>query len=350
MSIAKRTVELRSDTLTKPTPAMLQFMVQAELGDDGYREDPTIIALEKKAAALLGFEAGLFVNSGTQGNLVALLSHCQHGDEVILEESAHLLMLEVAGMAAVGGLQARTLKGAEDSRGYMEPDEIANMIRGEKVHWPKTGVISIENTHNVGGGSALSLEQLAAMVAVAHEYRVPLHIDGARIFNAAVGLGVPVKEVVKGASSVQVCLTKGLGAPVGSVVVGSEAFIHRARKVRQTLGGGFRQGGIIAACGLYALDNHVERLAEDHAKAAKLSEALKAHTAFKVVSPKIPTNIVVFETTGTGYDADTWVLKFAELGIKCTARTKNTLRFVTHMNVSEEDVAFAIQVIKGLAT
>lgn len=345
-----RVVDLRSDTVTRPSQVMRDAMYRAEVGDDVYGEDPTIHRLEEKAAELLGYDAGLYVTSGTQGNLVALLTHCGRGDEVILEEEAHIYFYEVAGMAAVGGLQARTLKGPAGAKGALNPVDVEKAIRPANVHFPTTGLVCLENTHNRGGGAASTPEQLHAIVEVAHRHGVPVHLDGARVFNAAVAQGVPADYLVRGIDSVQLCLSKGLGAPVGSVLVGKRDWIERARRWRKMVGGGMRQAGIIAAAGLYALEHHVERLADDHAKARRLAEALGSIPGFRPVRPDIPTNIVSVDVTSAGWTANQFSGALLERGILANANSENTVRFVTHLDVSADDIEYAIVVINEVAS
>lgn len=349
MQEEKRMIDLRSDTVTKPTAEMRRAIAEAVVGDDVYGEDPTVKALERKAAEMLGFEAGLFLTSGTQGNLVALLSHCQPGREVILEQEAHIYYYEVAGMAALGGLQAKLVPGAPGNKGYLNPQALRGAIREENVHYPETGLICLENTHNRGGGAVTAPQQTAEMLAVAKEYGIPVHLDGARVFNAAAALHLPVAQVVDGISSVQICLSKGLGAPVGSVLLGSEEFIARAYKWRKMLGGGMRQVGIIAAGGLYALENHVDRLADDNARAAQLAAAVAAIPGIELIAPEIASNIVIFNTEGTGRDANGWIEKLAEKGIRCGSMGSHLVRFVTHLDVSQDDVNYVIGVLKEIA-
>ncbi|MGE5654849.1 MAG: low-specificity L-threonine aldolase [Bacillota bacterium] len=344
-----RVVDLRSDTVTKPSAAMREVMYRAEVGDDVYSEDPTIHRLEEKAAEILGYEAGLYVTSGTQGNLVALLTHCGRGDEVILEEEAHIFFYEVAGMAAVGGLQARTVKGPAGAKGALNPIEVEKAIRPVNVHFPTTGLVCLENTHNRGGGGASTPEQLGAIVDVAHRHGVPVHLDGARVFNAAVAQNVAAKRLVQGIDSVQMCLSKGLGAPVGSVLVGKRDWIERARRWRKMVGGGMRQAGIIAAAGVYALEHNVDRLAEDHAKAKRLSEALGNITGFQPIKPDIPTNIVSVDVTGAGWTANQFSGAMLERGILANANSEKTVRFVTHLDVNGDDIEYAIKVISEVA-
>ncbi|HWI65551.1 MAG TPA: threonine aldolase family protein, partial [Symbiobacteriaceae bacterium] len=251
-------IDLRSDTVTVPTPEMRRAMFEAEVGDDVYGEDPTVNRLEAEAAALLGKEAGLFVPTGTQGNQIAVISHTNRGDEVIMESESHVFYYEQAGIAVLASCQTRPVPGVN---GAMDPARIAAAIRGDNVHYPRTGLVCVENTHNRSGGCILPMENLKAVADVAHRAGVPVHMDGARVFNAAVALGRPIAEVVAPVDSVMFCLSKGLAAPVGSMLVGSKAFIAKARRARKLLGGGMRQAGILAAAGLLSIRTMVDRLA-----------------------------------------------------------------------------------------
>ena len=269
-------IDLRSDTLTQPTPAMRQAMANAEVGDDVFGEDPTIGRLEEKAAGRLGKEAGLLVSSGTQGNLVSLLTHCGRGDEAIMGDQSHTFRYEQGGCAALGGIMPHLVRNQLD--GTMSLGEIRAAIRGADIHAPRTRLICIENTHNRCGGVPLTVEYTQQVADLAHEHGLCLHIDGARLFNAAVALGVDACHLVRGADSVTICLSKGLGAPVGSVVCGSREFIHEARRARKVLGGGMRQAGIIAAAGIIALEQMVDRLADDHLHAEVVGRRAGATT------------------------------------------------------------------------
>ena len=254
-------IDLRSDTVTKPTSAMRQAMATAEVGDDVYEEDPTVRRLEALGAEMIGKEAALFVPSGTMGNQIAAMTHLNRGDEVILEAESHIFYYEVGGLALLSGAQARPLPGR---RGFMEPEQITHAIREENIHFPRTGLLCLENTHNRAGGAVLTPEQTKAMAEAGRQKGIPVHLDGARIFNAAIALGIDVRELTAPVDSVMFCLSKGLGAPVGSILAGSKCFITHARKNRKVLGGGLRQSGVLAAAGLIALEQMVERLAEDH--------------------------------------------------------------------------------------
>lgn len=283
-------IDLRSDTVTKPTDAMLRAMYEAEAGDDVYGEDPTVNRLERVAAEILGKEDALFVTSGTQGNQVAVLTHCVNGDEVILEADSHLFYYEGGAMAALAGVQTRTIAG---DRGALPPQEVAKAIRGVNIHFPRTRLICMENTHNRAGGAVVRPEQMKSVYEVANRNNVPVHLDGARLFNAAVALGCEVTGLTRYTDSVQVCLSKGLSAPVGSVLAGSRAFIQEARWWRKKLGGGMRQVGYMAAPGILALTEMTSRLAEDHQRAHDLAVGLQKLSLH--VEP-VETNIVLVHT------------------------------------------------------
>jgi threonine aldolase len=287
-------VDLRSDTVTKPTPEMREAMAEAEVGDDVYMDDPTVNKLQEKAAEMLGKEDSLFVPSGTMGNLLALLVHCQRGDEVIVGEKSHIYMNEAGGMSALGGIHPHPVMNQID--GTLALDDILASIQTEDVHHTITRLICLENTQNVCGGVALSVEYTQAVGKIAQENNLSLHIDGARIFNAATVQNVLVKKLVEPADSVMFCLSKGLAAPVGSMVVGSQKFISRARHLRKMLGGGMRQVGVLAAAGLIALEKMSTRLGQDHARAKKLSDGLKQVSGLVLDTAEgISTNMVYFD-------------------------------------------------------
>ncbi|MDI3522824.1 MAG: threonine aldolase [Bacillota bacterium] len=339
----KEPVDLRSDTVTKPTPAMRRAMYEAEVGDDVYREDPTVNRLEEEAAARLGKEAGLFVTSGTQGNLISVLTHTAPGQEVILESESHIFYYEVAGSALIGGVQMRPLQG---KAGALDPAEVEAAVRPENIHYPPTGLIALENTHNRAGGAVLPLENVQAIAQVAARHRLPLHLDGARIFNAAVALGLTAAELAAPFTSVMFCLSKGLGAPVGSVIVGPRDWIERARKWRKRLGGGMRQAGVLAAAGLVALDQMVERLAEDHANARRLAEGLANLPGLEVVPPQ--TNMVLVDVTGTGLSAPAFTARLAEHGVLAGDTAPTKVRFVTHKDVDRKGIEYTLAVVAKL--
>ncbi|MBV9279150.1 MAG: low-specificity L-threonine aldolase, partial [Chloroflexi bacterium] len=311
--MTSRRVELRSDTFTRPTEAMRRAMYEAEVGDDVWGEDPTVQRLERQAAALMGKEAGLFVASGTQGNLVGLLSHTAPGDEVILGDQSHIFWYEVAGASVVGGLQLRTLPNGETGR--LAPAEVRAAIRGEDIHFPRTGCVALENTHNRCGGAVLTAAETQAVADVAHEAGIPVHLDGARIFNAAVALGVPAAALAAPVDSVTFCLSKALGAPVGSVLCGSRDYIARARHWRKLLGGGMRQVGVLAAAGLVALKDNVERLSEDQANACALAEGLAQISGIGIDPARVQSNIVVFDVAGLRMSPQAFAAGLADRGV-----------------------------------
>ena len=332
------TIDLRSDTVTQPSPAMRAAMRTAAVGDDVYQDDPTVLALEERAAALLGKEAALFVVSGTMANLVAVLSHCRRGDEVIVGDEAHILHYEVGGASAIGGVLLRTV--ANDRRGNLAADAVADAIRPLDIHFPPTRLLCLENTHNRCGGTALAPAELAPVVEVARAHGLLIHLDGARIFNAAVALGRPAAELAREADSVMFCLSKGLAAPVGSLLCGSRDFIERARRNRKMVGGGMRQVGVLAAAGLVALDTMVERLAEDHTHARYLAEQLVMLPGVQIDPAAVDTNIVVFDLRDT--TTDEFLPALAEAGVLATAFGPRRVRLVLHYGIERADIDEAL--------
>jgi len=337
-----KTVDLRSDTVTLPPPEMRRAIAEAELGDDVFRGDPTVNRLEALAAKLMGKEAALLTTSGTQSNLTAMLSHCQRGDEVIIGDEAHILHFEAGGAFALGGLGLRTVR--NDEQGRLDLEAVRRAVRLQDVHFPPTGLICVENTHNRCGGSVLSVDDLAAVRSLADEYGLPLHLDGARIFNAAVALGVPASQLAQYADSVSFSLCKGLACPIGSVLCGSHEFIRRARRYRKMLGGGMRQAGIIAAAGVYALENLVERLAEDHENARVLAEGLSAIPGIALAPPP-QSNLVFF--TAQGWDLGKLMLRLGGQGILCLDEG-GRIRMVTHYGIDRDDVEHAAAEVRSL--
>jgi threonine aldolase len=337
-------VDLRSDTLTLPTPEMREAMARAEVGDDVWEEDPTVKRLEAVAAARLGKEAGLLVTSGTQGNLVSVLAQTRSGQEILVDEDSHVFNYEVAGAAVVGQLQTRPLKTA---RGFLSPDQVREAIRPANIHLPVTGLVCLENTHNRHGGTCCAPEEIAAVAAVAHERGVPVHLDGARLFNAAVALGRPARDFARDVDSVTFCLSKGLGAPVGSVVCGSADLVARARRVRKLLGGGMRQAGVLAAAGLVALERMVDRLAEDHAHARTLAEGLARLPGLAVTLEHVQTNIVIFRVARPGGVADL-VQGCAARKVRIHAIGPTAIRCVTHKDVDADDIARALDAFREI--
>jgi threonine aldolase len=343
-------VDLRSDTLTLPTPEMREAMARAEVGDDVWGEDPTVQRLEAMAAARLGKEAGLFVASGTMGNLVSVVGHTRAGQEVVLDLDSHIYNYEVAGGTIVGNVQMRPVK---TERGFLTPDQVQDALRPANIHIPPTGLVCLENTHNRHGGTCLTPEEIAAVAEVAHGAGVPVHIDGARLFNAAVALERDAREFAAPADSVTFCLSKGLAAPVGSVVCGSSAFIERARRVRKMVGGGMRQAGILAAAGVVALERMVDRLAEDHVNARALAEAVAKLPGLTVDLDSVQTNIVIIRVNRG--DRQRSLAATEELVKGCAARKVKihamgpmAIRCVTHKDVDAEDTRRAVDAFREL--
>ncbi|WP_318534890.1 low-specificity L-threonine aldolase [Acetomicrobium flavidum] len=332
-------IDLRSDTVTLPTEEMRRAMAEAEVGDDVYGEDPTIQRLERLAAEIMGKEAALFVPSGTMGNQVSVMTHTQRGDEVIMEAESHVYYYEVGAMAVLSGVQARPVPGR---RGVMDPDDVRKAIRERNnIHFPRTSLVVLENTHNRGGGKVLPLENVKAISDIAHSNGLSVHMDGARIFNAQVATGIPVSEYAKYADSVMFCLSKGLCAPVGSMVVGSKDFINKARKNRKMLGGGMRQAGVLAAAGIIALTKMVDRLQEDHDNAKLLAQKLQ-QLGYGVDPEEVETNMVVVNVTPTGKDVHTMEMELRSRGVLANANSPKTLRLVTHYGITKDDVMMAV--------
>jgi threonine aldolase len=327
-------IDLRSDTVTLPSPEMRRAMAEAEVGDDVYGEDTTVNALQAKAAELLGKEAGLYVSSGTQGNLIAHLAWCRGGDEVICGEVSHTLTAEQANAARVAQTQLRTVpqKGAS-----LDIEAIKRTIRGDDPHWPRTGLLWVEQPCN---GCVMPLDELAAISELAHSNGIPLHMDGARIFNAAVALGVPASEIAKYADSVTFCVSKGLAAPVGSVICGSKDFIARAYRGRKIIGGAMRQAGIIAAGGLYALNNNIERLADDHRNAQRLAAGLRRIPGVAIDRDDVQMNMFFIRLDTPGMTAKSLSASLKEQDILCGAAKDGSpvMRLVTHYGIEQADI------------
>jgi threonine aldolase len=314
---------------------MRAAMAQAAVGDDVYGEDPTTRELEARAAKLMGMEAALFVPSGTMGNQVAIACHTRPGQEVVVEATSHILNVEMATMARFSGVQPRVLSG---KRGIFTADQLAAAIRPPIYYLAQTGLVCLENTHNAAGGRIWPREGAREILAVAHQHGIPVHLDGARILNAQVATGIPARELAQGFDSVMFCLSKGLGCPVGSMLCGSREFIHEARRMRKAMGGGMRQTGILAAAGLYALEHHVDRLAEDHEHARLLAEGLAQLPGLSVWPPE--TNIVVFEIVD-GPTAQELCARLKDSGVLASPAAAGTdprrIRMVTHLGISQED-------------
>lgn len=333
---AAHAIDLRSDTVTKPTPAMRQAMAEAEVGDDVYGEDPTVNRLEAIVAEMLGKEAAVFVSSGTMGNLTSVLAHCGRGDEMILGDKSHIFRAEQGGAAAFGGVHPMAI--ATQADGTLALDEISANMRADNEHYPITKLVCIENTHNFCGGRVLPIAYMDAVGDLAHEHGLKLHVDGARLWNAAVALGVSPARVIRNADSVSVCLSKGLGAPVGSVVAGDKSFIGRARRARKAVGGGLRQAGILAAAGIVAVTEMVERLSDDHANAKQLAEGLAQIEGIQIDPTEVETNLVFFELTHPEVTPAQLVNGLAALGVKLNSSANRRLRAVLNYHVTAADV------------
>lgn len=322
-------IDLRSDTVTKPTPEMREAMAEAEVGDDVYRDDPTVNRLEELAAEMLGKQAALFVPSGTMGNLTALLVHCQRGHEVIVGRQSHIYLNEAGGMSALGGIQPCPVENQPD--GTLAIDDILASIRTEDVHHPITRLICLENTQNICGGVPLTTEYTRRVGELARQNALSLHIDGARIFNAAAAQNVPVEELVEPADSVMFCLSKGLAAPVGSILVGSSEFIKRARHIRKMLGGGMRQVGVVAAAGIISLEKMTKRLSEDHARARKLADGLRQLKNLVVDQGSPHTNMVYLNLSEeVQINAQQVGQRMKEYGVLVDPENDRRFRLVTH--------------------
>ncbi len=338
-----KVIDLRSDTVTQPTPAMRRAMAEAPVGDDVYGEDPTVNHLEALVAELLGKEAALFVPSGTMGNLICLLVHCGRGDEYIVGDSQHTYLYEAGGASAVGGIHPRVLPNQPD--GTLALGEIEAAIRPENVHFPRTKLIALENTHNRMGGRVLPPEYVRHVRALADRHNLRLHGDGARLWNAAVALGMEPAELAAPFDSLSVCLSKGLAAPVGSLVVGSRDFIAEARRARKLLGGGMRQAGVLAAAGIVALTEMIPRLAEDHDNARRLAEGLET-LGYEVLHP-VETNIVIFRQPDKR-PSEERVAAWRERGLLVHALGNDTYRAVTHYGISTSDIRQALEIVAAV--
>lgn len=338
----ERIIDLRSDTVTKPTAAMRRAMAEAEVGDDVYGEDATVNRLEAMSAEILGKEAAVFVSSGTMGNLISVLAHCGRGEEMILGDQAHIFLYEQGGSSALGGVHPRTVPNQTD--GTLDLAQVEAAIRGENEHFPITRLLAVENTHNRCGGRALPVDYMDRVGELAHRYGLALHVDGARLWNAAVALDVSPARLIGAADSVSVCLSKGLAAPVGSVVAGDKEFIRKARRMRKVVGGGMRQAGVIAAAGIVAITEMVERLADDHANAKRLAEGLAQLEAINVDPATIQTDIVIFELHHPTLTPVQLSAALKERGVLLNPIGGNRLRAVTNYQVSAEDIERTLRV------
>ncbi|MCC6364863.1 MAG: low specificity L-threonine aldolase [Bryobacterales bacterium] len=338
-------IDLRSDTVTKPTPEMRRAMAEAEVGDDVYGEDPTVNRLEQRAAEVFGKEAALFVPTGTMANTIGIKVHTQHGQEVICESRAHILNYELAMMAWFAGCVARPIAG---ENGLLHWDQIRKEIRPVSPHYAPTGLIEIENTHNVAGGSVYPPAQIEEIGDGAHSMGLKVHMDGARVFNAAAACGKSVKELCAKVDTVNFCLSKGLGAPVGSMLVGTREAIDRGRLYRKRLGGGMRQAGVLAAAGLIAIDKMSRRLQEDHANARLLAEGIADLPGIRVNLDNVRTNIVIFDVSATGRTSAELSAAFKERGLRINGLSPTLMRMVTHHDVNTDACRQALEVIRSV--
>lgn len=341
--MTQQVIDFRSDTVTKPTPAMQEVMQKAALGDDVFGEDPTINELEAKTAAMFGMEAAIFCPSGTMTNQIGIKMHTQPADEVICDFLSHVYQYEGGGIAFNAGASVRLLTG---DRGRITAQQVLEAINPDDVHKPHSSLVVLENTSNRGGGSCYELAEIEAIKKVCTENNLKLHLDGARLFNALVYKNQSAKDYGRLFDSISICLSKGLGCPVGSVLIGTKEDIRKARRIRKVFGGGMRQAGVLAAAGIYALDHHIERLAVDHAHARQIETALLSHPLVETVIP-VETNIIIFQLKPTITAAD-MVEKLKEKGILCFATGKQTIRFVVHLDVSAEMVERTLEMIKEI--
>ncbi|MFW6075589.1 MAG: GntG family PLP-dependent aldolase [Chloroflexota bacterium] len=338
-------IDLRGDWAAPPTDEMRSAMAAAEVGDDNSGEDPTVRELEEMAAGMFGREAGLFVPSGTMGNLVSVLALTCHGDEIIVGDAAHTFVYEVGGAAVIGGHPFRTV--ANDRFGMMSPVEVRAAIRPENIHFPRTGLLLLENTHNLRGGAVLTQDQMASLVDIVHEHDIPVHLDGSRIFNAAAFLNQPVDDLTADVDTLTFCLSKALAAPVGSLVVGDRETMRAARQARKLLGGGMRQAGVIAAAGIVALEQMVERLPEDHEVASRLAESLAEMPGLRVDVEATQTNLVFVDTTGP-VGAGEICARLESEGIRVNQFTESRFRLATHYCVDVADAERVIDVMQDI--
>ena len=339
-------IDLRSDTVTLPTEAMREAISRAGLGDDVFGEDPTVNRLEAMMAERMGMEAGLLVVSGTMGNITCVLTHCARGEEVILGDASHIFLNEAGGMSALGGAFPHTIPNQPD--GTLRLEAIDAAIRPENIHFPRTRLICLENTHNRCYGAALTPEYTASVVALAKSRGLSVHLDGARIFNAAVALGVDCRELTRGVDSANVCLSKGLAAPVGSVICGTREFIARARRTRKMLGGGMRQAGIIAAAGIVALEQMIDRLAEDHVNARRLAEGIAGIPGIAIESARVRTNMLFFDLTDRRFSDEEFMNRLKAKGVLLSHSGPARFRMLTHYGIDSADITAALNALRAV--
>jgi threonine aldolase len=336
-------IDLRSDTVTRPTPAMRAVMESAEVGDDVFHEDPSVNLLQERVAALLGKEAALFVPSGTMSNQIAIKVHTQPGDELLCESECHIYNYEAGGPAVLSGVTVRTIEG---EYGILDVCQLEGKVRPVNEHLVRTRLVCLENTHNRGGGRVYPLEKIRAISAWAHQHGLIMHLDGARLWNAMVATGIPAADWAREFDTVSVCFSKGLGAPIGSALLGSRDFIHKARHIRKLFGGGMRQAGILAAAALHAVDHHVERLAEDHRNAQVLAEAIRDTPGLQLDPPDVQTNLVWFDVDPELTTAKELTAVLQRQGVLVHSAGPQTLRACTHLDVSHSQAQRAAETIQ----
>jgi threonine aldolase len=338
-------IDFRSDTVTLPTEEMLEAIRYSELGDDVFREDPTVNRLEQLSAEKMGKEAALLVTSGTQANLISLMSNSNPGELVILESESHIYWYEVGGISKIAGLLPWPVRSAF---GALDPKDVEAAIHPKDIHFPETAIICIENTHNRHGGTIITPTQVKAINEVAQQHNIKFYMDGARIFNAAVALKIDVKKITKHVDNLMFCLSKSLSCPIGSLLVGTNNFIEKARKIRKLLGGGMRQAGIIAAPGIIALEEMIDRLEEDHKNARLLAEGISKIEGIQIDLNRVQTNIVCFDVGNLELSAETFVMKLKENGVLALPLTEKKVRMVTHRGIESKDIEKSIEVIENV--
>ena len=340
-------IDLRSDTVTLPSEKMMQHLIKSSFGDDVYQEDPCVNALEKDVAKLFGKEKALFVASGTMANLISVLTHCQRGEEILLGDKSHIFKYEVGGISSFGGIHSHQIKNNND--GTIDIDNIKNNIRNESdIHFPKTKLLCLENTHNLCFGAPIKNSYTKSVKNILNKNKIKLHIDGARIFNASIALKTSLKKLGKYADSLSCCLSKGLGSPAGSLIVSDEKFIHRARKLRKALGGGMRQVGVLASCGQFAIDNMIERLQNDHNNAQILASKLEPIKEIDINLKNIHTNLIFFDLNTSKITDEKFIKELLNYEIKIDYKGNHRFRMVTHCNFDEKNISRVIAVIKKI--
>ncbi|MBN2070420.1 MAG: low-specificity L-threonine aldolase [Candidatus Krumholzibacteriota bacterium] len=342
--MSDRVVDLRSDTVTRPSSGMREAMSKAVVGDDVLGDDPTVISLEKRMAALLGKEDAVYVPSGTMANLLGLLTQTSPGDEVILDRNSHIFNYEAGGASVIGGLQLHPLNGPE---GFLPADELPGAVRPDNIHHPRSSLISVENTHNRGGGRIYPIDQLESVSRFARENRLRIHMDGARLANAVVATGISFEKYGRLADSINICFSKGLGAPVGSIMISDKETVKKGRYWRKRLGGGMRQSGILAQACHFALDNNIERLADDHLLASRIGAAVEKNPGLKLSFP-VETNIVIFRVEDESIDFEDFTGKLERSGIRLLAFGDRKIRMVTHLDIKPEDIDYFEKVMASV--